>query len=639
MSERRLDPSVEQEINESMTPIQTASAAREPERPRSICVNFLKKFEKIAPLSHLPLTTVALFAALSTLSPSLVMAQTGISEADVIQEEEEKEMAQDPGADLTERDALSTRPTVNITAPGVDDGKGEGEPVSAFGGDKIKVRLNTASRVVSLNNLDFRRLGDDYNIQDQFDTDDRRTFGVNQMSGGLTFMPADEVTLDLGLRHNSLWGGGRYATLNNDNMLIVDNLFFTWTPINSDVFSFTTRVGRQYFEIGGAGEFGGAKRDYFFWDVVDGLTIDVGFGMGGKLRILAVDFAGTQFRPDEVDFYTRQRSTSSDINMRGDTVTYRSGLVYENTELVEGLELRAFGFYADIGAGADPAFGTAADICYGGQLCNFTDNDYNWMAGARAGYFFRDPEETVKVGGYVEYARSGGIDRKFTGIGLTDVNNDGNAFGAGVLGDFDLGSLSLGAAFQFFRADGPGYQGTDGIMFTHGFVSFKGAHIGGGLMDDNAGWHPSAYVSGNGGVDQTPQDQQRKSGTQSIYAGIDIGLMKKAELALGAWFLRDTGVSFLDPSKYEAEGTTLPFGYSLADLLAQRRLGKSLGTELDAGLSIKAHELINFFGQGAVFLPGEFYGIEIPRTGGTALGSTDPVNAWMVSGGVSIELR
>ena len=578
-----------------------------------------------------------LCVALGLLLPGAALAQTGISEADVIQEEKGEEEVSEEAISLTERDALATRPTVNLTAPGVDDLEGD----SIYSTDLVQFKLRAVSRLFGVDNVDFRALSDtDDNIQDQFDSDDRRFYGSNNAVVNVAFTPSEQLALNLGMRHNSLWGGGKFFNLNSDNVLFVDNLFIEWKPVQVDAFEMTTRIGRQYFEIGGAGDFGGARRDYFFWDVVDGLTVDFDFRAIGKLRVLAVDFAGAQYRPDEVDFYTRQLTPTSNVNFRGQAATQRYGAVYENTEVLDGLEVRAFGFFADIGAGSNRADGTAGDLCYGGQLCNYTDNDYNWMAGARAGYFFEDDAEKIRVGGYGEYARSGGLDRKDTRVGLYDVPAEGDAFGGGLLADFDLGSISLGAASQYFRADGPSYSSVDGVLFNHGFVGFKGAHVGGGIADDTLGWHPSAYVSATNGVDQTPQDQQRKSGTQSIYAGGRVGALEEMiDVRLGAWFFQSLGNFEASDEDVNRIAEDLPFGYTLADLQAQQRLGKRLGTELDAGVSVKAYERVNVFGQGALFLPGEFYQGEISRTGGTALGSDDPVNAWMVSAGISMELQ
>lgn len=541
-----------------------------------------------------------------------------------------------PSTPAKPREALPVRPNANLTVPSTTEVSGTGENLALFGANALDTRLSFNSRLLAVDQVDFRPLDDD-NVQDVYETDDRRNFGVNNLNAGFTFHATDKAKLDIGLRHNSLWGGGRFSRLNNDNMVIVDNLFMTWNPVATGTLDFTARMGRQYFEIGGAGNFGGSRRDYYFWDVVDGLTLDLGLGAAGKLRVLAIDIAGTQFRPDEIDFATRQNTSSSDINFRGDSLTIRSGLVYENTEAVKGLEVRAFGFYADLG-GSVEASSTTADLCFGGGLCNFSDSDFTWMAGARAGYFFENDDQTVKVGGYGEFAQSGGVDRKDSRVGLYDVNTSGSSFGAGLSGDFDLGSLDLGFGAQFFRANGPQYA-QDGVQFNHGFVGMKGAHIGGGLMDDVAGWHPSAYIDGVRGVRDYAHNQDRTSGTQSIYAGFNVGVMDKVAVDAGVWLLKDTGTTNFDRDTAEIEANDVPWSYSLADLQAQQRLGKSLGTELDLGLAVNLSDKVDFVAQGAYFLPGEFYKIELSRTAGSALGSTDPANAWLVMGGLSLGLR
>ena len=55
-----------------------------------------------------------------------------------------------------------------------------------------------------------------------------------------------------------------------------------------------------------------------------------------------------------------------------------------------------------------------------------------------------------------------------------------------------------------------------------------------------------------------------------------------------------------------------------------------------------ASNTISVFAQGGVFMPGEFYEIEVLRGAGgdiTALGSEDPRNFWVVTGGLNLRLR
>ena len=604
--------------------------------PRTGWIKGMSSTSYNARLRSQHLLLITLLTGLLAAAPlSLAVAQDGVGEGDTTlsEEEEEANTTEDPAV-ANERDALTNRPTVTITRPEVPvDDLAEGDP--GYISPKLRVRLDVNTKFIARDNLDFRSRDED-TILDVYDTDDRLTYGAGQARAGLTYRPVDQVSLDVGVGHNGLWGGDSLRSVSNTNTLFVDTLYFTWTPIETEAFALTLRTGRQYFEIGGAGDFGGQRRDYFFWDVVDGVTMDLDFGMAGKLRLLGLDIVGLQQRPDEVDFISRQSVPSADPNFRGDTSTYRVGGVYEFTEL-GGLEARAFGFYADVGAGDIAS--TGADRCFGGSLCNFADNDSSWMAGTRIGYFMDEEDAPFDFGVYAEYARSGGVDRKDNRVGLFDVSADGNAFGAGLDGGLDLGSIELDLGLQYFRADGGSYQGQNGMLFNYGFVGFKGAHVGGVAMDDQAGWHPSSYIGSADGVSYSPQDQRRESGTQVIFAGIGFGVVDLLKLDLGVWNLRDTGRTSIAAGDYDKVARDAPFGYGPSDIYAQRRLGKSLGNEFDFGLTLLASNTISLFAQGGIFVPGEFYGTEITRAAGTALGSDDLRNFWVVTTGINMRVR
>lgn len=575
-------------------------------------------------------------ALIFTCAPLPVWAQNddrGTAGDDVAEEEKKNltpitESAQDRQMP-TRMNAASANPDTidslskNLTRPVV--------PVSSKldkSKDRLQLRLSLTTKLTARDNRDFRAR-DDSSPQSIVDTDDRLNYGVTLMRAGLNYAVAENATVDMSFGHNGLWGGDALRDLNNENMLFVDTLFFDWRVVKSGDTSVTARFGRQYYSIGGA------PKDFLFWDVVDGVTVDAKFGIGGRLKVLVVDALGTQTRPDEVDFGARQTSISSPpVNFQGETNTFRLGAVYENTKLVEGLELRAFGFFADIGAGR-PGNSTGSDRVYDGALGNFVDNDYVWMAGARASYLIVNTD-TAKLGVMGEFARSGGIDRKDTRVGYYDADTSGNAFGGALVGDLRFGKIVLTPSAQFFRADGPRYTGDNGTMFSHGFVSFKGAHAGGVVIDDVAGWHPSSYVGSYRGVETTPQDQQRITGTQAINVGVGFGMLDTLKINLDLWHLSDTGSTNVAEGDIDTVGRDLPPGWGLADLDAQQRLGKALGTELDLGIAYAASPQVTIFGQGGVFLPGEFYKREITRSGGSALGSTDPQNFWVLTAGASL---
>jgi hypothetical protein len=342
-------------------------------------------------------------------------------------------------------------------------------------------------------------------------------------------------------------------------------------------------------------------------------------------------------RPDDFTFgaalgYAGPDVRHGSVGFDGDTNTMRFGGVYENTKLIDGLQFRLFGFYADVGAGPPPH--TGADRAFYGAHGNFADGDYNWMGGTRVGYDLDG--DVFDLGVYGEFARSGGLDRKATQIGVRDVTANGNAFGAAVMPSLDLTSVDLSFIGQFFMADGGQYTGSEGLLFDYGFVGMKGSQIGGLNMSRFAGWHPSAYV-GTRGVYYTPQDVSRKSGTMLVHGGVGAELVERVQLDLDAWWFKDTGRTNLDDFDNLSQiADELPFGYTEADLIPQERLSKSLGLELDARVGYTPSDLLGFYVQGGLFLPGEYYKIEIPRTGGTALGAEDPANFWAVLGGASL---
>jgi hypothetical protein len=486
----------------------------------------------------------------------------------------------------------------------------------------VRWRIRMNNTINTRDNMDFR-VRNEVSPQEILNSDDRLTYGAAQVRAGVDWDVAKGVTMGVGVGHTSIFG---LRALGDENMLFFDAIKLGWTPVDTESVKFTATFGRQFFNIGGA------PRDYFMSDLVDGLVLDLDLKEAGRLRVLAVDIIGTMTRPDETTFQSRQNTISSDLNFRGDNYTVRTGAVYELTQLVEGLDARAFGFFADIGSGRPGA--TGSDRVYGGQLGNFTDNDYTWMGGLRAGYTYKT--ETLQVGGYGEFARSGGIDRKDRTIGLFDVVTEGNAFGAGLMAQLKSGTMIFDVNGNFFRADGPQYASSNGMQFNHGFVSFKGNQVGGLALDDTAGWHPSAYVGSWKGVEDSPQEQERKAGTQVISGQIGVAVQDAVKVQLGIWHLQSTGSTGVNEGNIDQIARELPYGYSEADLRAQTRIGKTLGTEFDLGLTYLASETLNVFAVGAIFTPGDYYAQEISRSGGSALGSSDPQNFWVVTAGMSL---
>lgn len=486
------------------------------------------------------------------------------------------------------------------------------------------------SEGTTANNLDMRPL-DNETFIDIYDSDDRGTLIFTRLGAHLEYDVLDDTTVAVGASHSGAWGGDSIGAANAfGGIFYVDRLNLAWNPLRGESFQLGFTFGRQHFGIGGA------THDFFLDDVIDGVVIEAGFGKGGKLRLMPIDMYALQ-RPDDFTFgaalgYAGPDTRESAVGFDGDTNTIRFGGVYENTELVDGLHFRVFGFYADIGAGAAPH--TGADRVLYGAHGNFADNDYNWLAGTRVGYNLDG--DAFDLGIYGEYARSGGLDRKAVQIGVRDVAASGNAFGAAVTPKIDAENLTLRLIGQFFMADGANYTGAEGLAFNYGFVSMKGDQIGGLAMSRFAGWHPTAYV-GTRGVHFSPQDTSRKAGTLVVHGGVGVDLMEKLHLDLDLWWFKDnssTGIDNFD--NLDALADELPFGYTEADLIPQERLGKALGMELDGRLGYTPNEALDLYVQGGMFMPGAFYEIEIPRTGGTALGAESPATFWALLLGTTV---
>ncbi|MFU8807224.1 MAG: hypothetical protein ACNA8W_25670, partial [Bradymonadaceae bacterium] len=459
--------------------------------------------------------------------------------------------------------------------------------------------------------------------QERRETDDRHTFAYTSASAGVSYRLLEDTTFRLSLGHSGIWGSDQIGGTDAfGNFFSVYDLYVNWQAVESPFFTFDVRFGRQDYRIGGA------TRDFFLRDNIDGLVLIADFGIAGRLRLIPFDLFASMGRPETVHFLNWHAGRDLVQNMRGQTNTIRFGGVYENTEIIEGLEVRGFGFYAALGGA-----GTGADRSQEGTLANVADNDFAWMAGTRLGYFF--DTGVMRIGGYGEYAYSGGIDRKEINLGIHDVDINGSAFGGGAVAEFLLGTVQLESNLQYFYADGPEYD-QDGLQFNHGFVSFKGNYAGGLNQARYAGWRPSAHLDRNG-IRASEHDLRRSSGTQVIHAGMGAGIVDLLKLDLGIWHFMDTGSTLLHPDDVDVFGDRAPFGITRDDLIAQERLGRSLGTELNANLTFFANTALSFYTGAGIFMPGEFYEIEVSRQAGSARGSEDNLqNFWAIAGGATV---
>jgi len=305
-------------------------------------------------------------------------------------------------------------------------------------------------------------------------------------------------------------------------------------------------------------------------------------------------------------------------------MTRRHGaMLVINPEKLPGLDVRAYGYFSHVGAS-----GTGSDISYQGRLGNFTDKDWVVNAGLRASYTIAD-----LVTPFAAFDMSVGVDRKE--LVTYDVDTTGFSWSAGVVVDKDKEhkmDVGVHAELRYFEAQGPAYD-AQGLQYSHGYVGMKARQVGGLVANRFLGWHPTAYL-GWRGIEDTPQETDRKSGTRVISLDGDIALPGPVSLNLGYWFLQDTGVTLLDLD--DLDTITPPYGYSREEFRAEGRLGKVLGHEIDFGAQLRLSKFLDLYAQGGILLPGPYYRQVIARVAGTALGSEDPQTAWDASGGVRL---
>jgi hypothetical protein len=476
------------------------------------------------------------------------------------------------------------------------------------------------------NNLDFRAL-DESSDQSIFDSDDRGEFAFTGLSLELAHRVDDRVNLVVGTSYRGLWGNDQFGNTNPWGGLFYFNAAYveTWLG-DKPKKSPRLRIGRQYFEIGGLNR----GNDYALADVLDMVRVDLPLGDWGNLIVVPVNVFSATSDHDGANFvsYIGQAAPST-FNFGGDTVTRRHMMVLEATEL-GAIEARVYAAYSDIGAAAvDPAsagYGTGSDISYGGLLGNFADNDWVANAGVRV------TGEWGAVKPWLVLDASTGIDRKE--LVAQDVNTDGLAWGGGIQFDQRADKTRDGILLtaSYYDAMGAGYS-DNGLLFSHGYVGLKGRHAGGMIFNRFLGMHPSAYVS-RFGVSNRPHEQSRKAGTRELHAAVAANLSGPVSMRLAWWMLQDTGITSLNLNKLD--NITPPFGYSRSEFAAQERMGQLLGHEVNAHIGIENGEKMEFFLSGGAVLGSDFYGVEVARVAGSALGSRSPAMPWSAAAGTKV---
>jgi hypothetical protein len=468
-------------------------------------------------------------------------------------------------------------------------------------------------------NLDLRPR-DETSDQSILDSDDRNGFAFTGVSLDLGYQIDPSLRMVVATSYRGLWGNDQIGNVNRfGGFLYFNSLYIEYKPKTSYAPIF--RLGRQRMDLGGMG----GAREFIWGDVIDALRVDFPLGDIGTLITIPVNVQGLSAENSDVNFvsYVGQQSAQA-FGFRGDRMTRRHGAeLVIAPKAVPGLDARVYGFFTHVGA-----LGSGSDISYQGRLGNFSDKDWTTNVGVRAAYTIKNV-----ITPYAHFDASFGIDRKE--LVTYDVDTNGFAWGAGVVAEHKTESkkdIGGRGELQYFDSTGPAYA-ADGQQFSHGFTGMKARQVGGLVANRFMGWHPTAYLS-SFGVEDTPQQTDRKSGTRVISLDGTLDLPGPVSVGAGYWFIQDKGVTALDFDKVDT--ITPPYGYSREEFRAEQRLGKVLGHEVDvnAGLDLGKHLQIVL--QAGVLLPGEYYKIEIARVAGTALGSATPQTAWDFSGGARV---
>jgi hypothetical protein len=486
------------------------------------------------------------------------------------------------------------------------------------GDGKLVVTGDVQSDYYEFANTDFRKL-DESSDQAILDSDDRGTFAFTGANLGLAYRIDDRLRVVFEAGHRGLWGDDQIGSVNEfGGFLYIPSMFAEYSTAPEGGVKFT--VGRQFFSIGGMG----GARDYVLADVLDMVRVDIPLGTVGELTLVPLNIYTNSDDLAETNFVSLLGQQNAEtFEFRGDTITRRFGGRLQLDEMPGPLDLTAYGFQTFVGAR-----GTGSDLSFDGALGNFSDKDWVLNLGLRAAADFD------LVVPYAHFDVSRGIDRKE--LEAQDVDTNGISYGGGVRLEgrslLEDGPVGFWGELSYFDALGPAYS-ANGLQYSHGYVGMKGQQVGGALANRFMGWHPSAYV-GRFGVTDRPHDIERIAGTRALHASGGLELGAGFTAWAGWWLMQDHGLTQLEFS--DLDNLNPPYGYSRAEFAAERRLGTTLGQELDVELGWKFGEHVEVYSTAATFMPGPYYRIEVDRVAGTALGSSAPVPAWMWSAGTQV---
>ena len=469
--------------------------------------------------------------------------------------------------------------------------------------DKLEYRIGFITEAGFFNNADLRNLNE-LNSTAIDQTDDKLSLALSRFYINLYFPISNSLFFRIDLFKNGFWGndnlsGSSTNNLSSSTTIGADPFYFGELFLEKIIFSLknsqlSIKLGRQFFTIGGTP----ILQDYMFSDYLDAITFQYNHKIIGNFKVIAIDIF--QMGSNTIDQINYLRYLSNDNsrmnNFNGDVNVVRTGFVYESPNLLNfsetitkgGLQNRLYSFYARYGATDNGG----ANRTNNGSTGNFSDNDWSFMAGDRITYY----GSLIDI--YLDFAVSTGIDRRLPTASNSshDINNDGFALNLGtqlkalIIND----NYKLSSSIQVFYSMGPRYD-DKGNQISHGFVSFKSNQVGGLLLNRYWGMHPSAYTANNG-IESSPHDYERKSGTMFIQANLNNQLGDNWNFIFDIWYFMDTATTAFDTSNALGKIEQV-----------QQRLTKPLGMEIDFTINLQTSEEWSIFLTSAVFIPSNFY--------------------------------
>lgn len=478
---------------------------------------------------------------------------------------------------------------------------------------RMEYQVGFIAEGAGFENTDLRRLDESTTASLQ-NTDDKQTLAFSRFYLNLYFPITDELYFRVDFFKNGFWGHDQLAGASSNNnssstQTGVDPINFGELNLNYVIWKnqqtdFSTKIGRQFFEIGGE------SYDYFLKDYLDALTFTYANSVLGVFRIMPLEAlqlgADPTLHANYVRFFSHDTQRTEFFD--GDVNVLRAGFVYDSRNLLDWrssltgdlLQNKLYAFGARYGATGKGG----ADRAAPGTPGNFADNDFNMMFGTRLLYNL--PRQNYCLKTFADAAVSTGVDRQLPTAAGENQDINTNGFGLAAGGTLDL--VQVASVFDLdFSADGFYASGArydaDGTQTSHGFTSFKGSRVGGVIMSKFYGMRPSGFTD-SAGFSDTPHDYERKAPAAFFHLGLGVTLRKSLRLGFDYWIAYDTSKSDL-LSNARANGTTAAI--NSMTLKAQDRFGKLLGQELNFTIDLAVNEYWALYLRSGVFLPGDFY--------------------------------